>query len=68
MKENAITVVGNTSYANTPIVVLIDGTKIQEGTTDQRGDFMLPLAGVSPGSHTLIVNSLDLEDKIAATS
>lgn len=68
VKENAITVVGNTSYANTPIVILIDGTKIQEGTTDQRGDFALPLAGVSEGPHTLIVNSLDLEGKIVATS
>lgn len=67
-KQDAINVIWETSYANTPIVIMIDGTKVQEGMSDQNGDFSLPLAGVAAWPHTLVVNALDLEDKIVATS
>lgn len=67
-KQNTITVIWETTYANTPIVIMIDGTKVQEGLSDQNGDFSLPLSGIEAGKHTLVVNALDLEDKIVATS
>lgn len=67
-KQDTINVIWKTTYANTPIVILINGSKIQEGLSDQNGDFSLPLSGIAPWPHTLVVNALDLEDKIAATS
>jgi cysteine-rich repeat protein len=67
-KQNAITVVWKTSYANTPIVILVDNSKVQEWSSDQRGDFSLPLSNIAAGSHTLVVNALDLEWNVSATS
>jgi cysteine-rich repeat protein len=67
-KQNLINVVGKTTYANTPIVIMIDGTKVDEWLSDQNGDFSLPLAGITAWPHTLVVNALDLTDKIVATS
>lgn len=67
-KQDSINVVWETTYANTPIVIMIDGTKVQEWLSDQNGDFSLPLSWIAPGPHTLVVNALDLEDKIVATS
>lgn len=67
-KQNAITVVWKTNYANTPIVILVDNSKVQEWASDQRGDFSLPLSNITAGSHTLVVNALDLEGNVSATS
>jgi cysteine-rich repeat protein len=67
-KQNAIVVVWKTSYANTPIVILVDNSKVQEWSSDQRGDFSLPLSDITAGPHTLVVNALDLEWNVSATS
>lgn len=67
-KQNIVYVIWETTYANTPIVIMVDGTKVQEWLSDQNGDFSLQLGGIEAWQHTLVVNALDLADKIVATS
>lgn len=48
--------------------MLLDGVSIEKGTTDAKGAFTVYIKGISPGTHTLTVNALDLEQKIVGTS
>lgn len=68
VSEDSMSVVGSTSFPNTPMVMLIDWAQVQEWLSDQQGNFVVPVSGYTPGEHTLEVNALDLEDAIVASS
>jgi hypothetical protein len=60
-------VIGTTSFPKTPVVILVDGEEVEQGLSDENGDFTLYMNGLEPGEHELTVNALDLEDSIVAT-
>ena len=43
-----VAVIGKTSYANTPLIILVDEVEVQDSMSDQKGDFSLQLAGIQP--------------------
>lgn len=66
--QNPLSVIGTTSFANTPIVILLDGVEVQEDISDQNGDFTLFINNIEPGEHTIEVNALDLDNQVVASS
>lgn len=66
--SDTIDVVWSTTYPNTPLTLMIDGVKVADGLSDQQGSFVIPVSGLTPGSRTLQVNALDLNDQIVASS
>lgn len=66
--DPTVTIAGSTSFPNTPIVIFIDDVEIQDGLSDQNGDFTIFVSGIQPGEHVLRVNALDLSNTIVATS
>lgn len=66
--EDPLNVIWETTFPNTPIVVIIDDEEVSEGLSDEMGNFTLPVTGIQPGDHVLVVNALDLEDTVVATS
>ena len=67
-EEDTVNIIWNTTYANTPIVIMIDEVQAQEWLSDQRGDFQVQVSWLEAWSHELVVNALDLDDKVVATS
>lgn len=66
--QDSVTVIGTTTFPSTPIVVLLDGTQVEEGVTDTKWAFTLYMKWITPGAHTVTVNALDLEKKIVGSS
>ena len=65
--DSLVTVIGSTTFPNTPIEIFIDDISVQESISDENGDFVLPLSGIEPWDHTLKVNALDLENTVVST-
>jgi cysteine-rich repeat protein len=63
-----ITIIGSTTNPNTPLSIMIDEKKLKEGVSDSNGGFSIAVSGLTPGSHKLIVNWLDLSNTVIATS
>lgn len=66
--DSTVAIAGSTSFPNTPIVIFIDNVEIQDGLSDENGDFTIFVSGIQPGEHILKVNALDLDDAVVATS
>lgn len=65
---DTIDVVWSTTYPNTPLTLMIDGQKSADWLSDQQGAFIIPVSWLSPWSHILQINALDLNDQIVASS
>jgi len=68
LTSDVLNVIWATSFANTPIVILIDWVEIEEGLSDQKWDFTMVTTGLEPWLHTLEVNALDLDNQVVASS
>ncbi len=68
LTSDTVNVTATTSLPNTPIVLYIDEQKVQEGLSDANGDVVMSVSGISPGSHVLVMNAVDLWWAIVATS
>ena len=66
--SSTISVVWTTEFANTPIVVFIDGEEIQEWMSDTQWGFNIAVSWLSAWEHALDINALDLEDTVVASS
>ncbi len=66
--DPTVTIAWSTSFPNTPIVIFIDDVEIQDGLSDENGDFTIFVSWIQPGEHVLKVNALDLDNKVVATS
>lgn len=68
LSTNILNVVWSTSFANTPIVIFIDGSSIQEWLSDQQWNFSVTVTWIDIWDRVLEVNALDLDDQVVATS
>ncbi|USN55675.1 MAG: hypothetical protein H6765_03665 [Candidatus Peribacteria bacterium] len=66
--QSPLSVIGTTSFASTPIVILLDGVEVQEDVSDLNGDFTLFISQIEPGLHTIEVHALSLDNKVVANS
>ena len=46
----------------------MDDVSYQKTISDTKGDFLLYLAGLQPGTHNLKINALDLEETVVSTA
>lgn len=68
LTQDVVTVVWATSFPNTPVVISIDGEKVQEGLSNSKGEYTMVVTWVQPWAHTLEAKTLDLEGQVVAVS
>lgn len=68
LSDDRLNIIAQTSLWSTPLVVLIDGVKAQEGLSDASWNINMYVSGITAGKHVLLVQAVDLQGNVTATS
>jgi len=68
LSDDKLNIIAKTSLWTTPIVVEIDGIKVQEWLSDTTWNINMFISWISKWAHTLVVNSVNLDGTITSTS